>query len=265
MNKINTYIIYLLLALLSTGEVKSQKVVKFKDVLEILNEGNDEKSFETLLEFQFAVPDNPVITYNLGELYIKKIQPLDAFDNYEEILYYSKNAREYFSTSKSNLVEKDVKKYDDYFPGTSEFISDKKLKVLDVITRVDSVLTDLDNKVEKINQSRNLLYSAMDQYNECQNLYGEVVQKNRNIKDLYLSQEEGLLNNIETLKLEFESVILKLEEFKVLNDPDTNINNPNINNPNYILKEIENYRIDGSEGSSFLSDQIVLWNYAFKL
>lgn len=254
-------IIFLQIIALSIGlnnKVQAQKVWKYKDVYEIVVQGNDEVSYPILLNYQAQDPKHANTYFHLGEIAYKMVQQQDPFVDYEILKYYQYQAKVYYGLAKLYIDEKEVKKNDEMYFGVTKSEGNKRVSFFDVQLHIEKRLSWLETHDKQIRNIRDLLYGANTHYKSCIQIFTDIISQNSKEKDLYMSQDEVLIANTKKLKEEFAATLQSLDDYKkaIAAYPIGNYKQ------DYELKPIKTYRLEGLLSSNFFANKIVLWDYA---
>ncbi len=249
-------IIHVLFLLLLCNISAASSRIKYDDVYKVVLSGDKERAYTLLLAYQKQNPEFANAYFQLG--IIAKEWAFD-FDPYKEF-YYTKlfiyNTKLYFNLAK--LYMKDEKnKNRSYYKNAPIIPKGKKLKISDIEEYIDAQAAEIKDYEKHVTEIINFYNKSSSFYNECVSLFMKINSDYAKIKNIYLSDDPQLVEDMQKLESNFDSTLVYFKLYKeALSEyPLKNYNQ------NYHLKDIVTYRLDGLTYSGFLNNDIPLWNY----
>jgi len=255
MNKFNKYFILFVIILIS-NTIYSQNVLKYKDIYPYVLDKDTILAYEMLKEFQEQDPFHANVYYQLGLISQYWTQKYDALTQPKDVNYFIYHTNVYLNLSKKYLDDKEAKKNGKYYQGIKPIDRDK-LSLKDITSEIDKRLKKNSNTKSNIDAIQNNYSKSVGLYNKCVELFLDINKNNSNYKELLLTIKTPLLNKINKLGNLYDSTIISLSKFE------KNIQEFPIKSykQNHKIKPIKTYRLEGLTYSSFLKEEIKLWNF----
>ena len=254
MRKIILFCAALLMAHASMGQQR-----EYNDLYKSLGSMKNPEAYRALFQYlqkttskDFA---NPSAYYQLGLVMQRFIKESDPFLNTKSLQEYLEQANVYFSLSKMALTNNNFRQYTDFFPEITP--EGQKLTIEDVKKDIDKRLADMEEFTVHLNESLSCLVKSVNFYNYCITVFGEINQENSRLNDLYFLIDEPLSDKLNELGANFDSTLFYLDKLKASLEKYP-LSNYKIN---YSLKQIPVYRLYGLNSSSFISENVTLWDF----
>jgi len=230
---------------------------KYEDIAFSIKTLSLNDAFLLLSKYQKTDPTHPVCYYELGKISHYWLKEFDPLTEYNYVLQFAYNANLYYGLAHHYMDERSGKKYREYFPGVKILDDDKKVEFDDIKFHIDQQMTDTKNYEKNIKEIFFLFNNAVSFYGTCNQLFKKINTGFNKIKDIYLSTDENLINNLEQLAINYDSSIYYLNKYqqKIKEFPIGNYNQK------YKTKKIITYRLDGLTVANFLENDIDLWDY----
>lgn len=252
---IKIIIIIIIITGISVAEAYSQRKLKYKNVYEIIEQGNKEMSFSILNEFIKEDTLNSNAYWQLALICDYWAQNADPLTQTIDIKYYIERAKKYYNLADSVANDKDIRKNKEYY---TLIESDKRrIELEDVKKDIGERLVKLsDFEALFLNLTKNY-NNSVGNYNRCFEIFINLNRKYTILNDLLLDGNEQLYAKLDSLSNHFDSCLIYLKKYQFLLEkyPQKKYKQQ------YSLKEINIYRLDGLTPVNFLENKLKLWNY----
>ena len=236
---------------------QKRKPLKYKEVFEIVKQGNETASFEALKDFQEQNPQSHINVYfQLGILCHKWMRDYDPLKDINDVEHFSEQAKVYLGICKARMNKDEVEDNVDYYPAVKRR-NGSTLELEDVMLDLDNRIADIENFRATHTQMVKHFNEMLTKYNSCIDQFMALNQKNANIKDLYLTANTSFFEKINTLKSTYESMLASYKQYNEV------VNGYSISDYNQVLviKDIQTYRLNGLTSSDFLKNEVPVWNF----
>lgn len=234
--------------------------VKYKDLIVLLNAKQYEKAEPFLKRYLKETNDNPNAYLFMGITFQEKAMNNDILKNTEATVAQCDSAVMFFDKAYNMVTEKELKRNDEHYQmysrrdmRTGEFgisLSDVRL---DLETRVSS----LKERKDKVKQAKKYLLLSEKSYNRAIKMYGDLHTQYSSDREFLLRSDDAMVSTLESLISVFDSTMTSVNGFKTaLKSVGKTSYNPVVD-----VKEIVDFKRDGSAPQSFLEDDIKLWDY----
>ncbi len=256
MNKIAFILISVLLVFANTSNAQTAPL-KYKDIFSTVINESEDKAYEMLSTYQKQDPYNANAYYQLGIIAQQWAKKYDPLTDYENLYYFTYHASLYYSLCKKYLDEKESKKNWQYYQQAKALEGAKKTGHEQIMRDVTEKASSIKGFEENINHIRKNYFAAVRNYNQSLALFTQIVEKNAKLKDIYLTANSDLANQIKTIGMNFDSTIFYFDIYKeaIAEFPIKNYKQ------DYKILPIETYRLEGLTKSNFLKNDINLWNF----
>ncbi len=242
-----------------TYSVNSQSVeeLKYKDIYEIVLSGNKSKAFENLLSYQKQDPHHPNTYYHLGYIAFEFAKEKDPLRDYSDMSYFLYHSNLFYNLCLKYLDEKEARKNWEMYNHIKPADGAKRVEYEQLVNHIKNQLSEVADFKKNIETIRDNYYGAVRNYTNCLNTFKQIADKNNKLKDIYLTANEQLINEIKDIGTDFDSTRFYFDNYKsaIKTFPIKNYNQ------DYKLVPIETYRLDGLTKSDFLKNDISLWDY----
>ncbi|MFM8851441.1 MAG: hypothetical protein ACKOE5_13735 [Cytophagales bacterium] len=234
--------------------------VKYKDLVVWLNARQFEKAEPFLKRYLKETNDNPSAFLFMGILFQEKAMNNDVLKNTDQIVTQCDSAVMFLDKAYNMVTEKELRKNDDYY----QMYSRRDLRTGEFGVKLSDVRLDLENRVTSLKDRKDKVKIAKNSFLACERQYGSAVKIFVDLRSSYGSDKEFLLRsndamgtNLEKLIVYFDSTMASLNTFKAaLKKIGKTPYNPIVD-----IREIANFKQDGSTDANFLEDDLKLWNY----
>ena len=238
------------------SNVVAQKKMNYQDVFDVVLENDNEKAYTLLLAFQKQDPDFTNTYFQLGLIakqWTKEFNPFTEF-NYTKLFIY--NTKLYFDLAKFKLKD-EKKKNRGLYSNIKLSEEDKKVSFEDIYKFIDEQIEEIKVYEENIIQIITYFNKSSDKYNECVDLFRDINSEYSKIKNIYLTEDEEFLSELEKLVSDFDSTLYYFKQYKKA------ISKYPIGgyDQSFTFNDIITYRLDGLTNSNFLENEFLLWNY----
>lgn len=234
----------------------ARKTLKYDDIYEVVLSGDKDKAYTLLLAYQRQDPDFANTYFQLALIARDWTKEFNPFTEFQYVKLFIYNTKLYFGLAKLKLKE-EKKKNRDLYENAGIIPLGKKLKISDIDLYIDAQMDSIKTFEENILKIINNFNKSSDSYNECVNIFMNINTKYSKIKNIYLDNNEMLLNNLNSLELKFDSTLIYFSNYKkaIKEYPIKGYNQE------YKLKKIITYRLNGLTSSNFLKNKFFLWDY----
>ncbi len=237
----------------------AQSSLKYKDVYDAIGTKSSEETFMILKEFQFYNPDHPNVYYQLGritEMFSKRFDPM-LYPNL--VNYFTRETKNYYGLAKFYLEQKGKVSNKDavYYQDVQVVDGSKKPGYEDIIMDIDKRILANDEYQNNVLIITHYFKKSAYFYDNCIQNFRQILNNQSKVKDLYLFTDKKLLDKLEQLRMDFDSTKYFLTHYQnaLINYPIKNYK------PEYVLKNIETYRLEGLTSVSFLYNSFYLWDF----
>lgn len=255
-------IVLLLILTVAISNVFGQRRLKYQDIYDLLGKETPEKSFLRLSEFQKQDPDFINTYYQIGNISWNWLQNEDPFVNYGEVKNLIYNTRLYLGLAKSKLQadDKDVKRNKKLYSNIQIIPDMNTLDHQDVIAYITKIMGLVDEYDKNVTTIINNYNKTVDKYNHCISEFQSIMGWQSNYKNLLMTSDKKLRDEMTDLSQSFDSVVYFFNEFKAALGNYHQYRLKDYNQTTKIIP-INTYRLDGLTASDFLQPEIPLWDY----
>jgi len=255
MNKSIKYLVLFAIILIS-NILYSQTELKYKDIYPYVLEKDTILAYEMLKEYQEQNPFHANTYYQLGLISQYWTKKYDALTQAKDVNYFIYHTNVYLNLSKKYIDDKEVRKNKEYYQGIKP--SDgKKISFQDVVLEIDRRIKINSKANINITSIQNDYLKSVENYNKCVELFLDINKNNSNYKELLLTVNDNLLNKISKLGSLYDSTITNLNKF----EKGIRIFPIKSYKQTHKINSIETYRLEGLTYSSFLKQEIKIWNF----
>ncbi|ANQ52047.1 hypothetical protein MY04_4712 [Flammeovirga sp. MY04] len=247
---------------------------KYEDIdykkyyLELKPHYNTEISDAQLQELKKIIKYQPLEVnplFQVSEYYYQRINSFDVLRQYQAIQSTCDSASRYIELFEKSLTEKEIKKkWKRYYLEFLQFPANQG-KGLEKVTQIE-IQSELARRKEVLAKQKSEVDSIYINFKECINEYlianeqfREVCGKYPTIKDFYiLAEHDNIFAEIQPIKDHYQKALDAFQRYKQALEV-----HPIEGYTTEIIEVgIDNYRIHGLTTTSFLNEDIRLWNYA---
>jgi tetratricopeptide (TPR) repeat protein len=248
-----------LVILVSAATVSAQKV-KYKDIYALLSTKQYEQAEPFLRSYLKETTDNPNAYLFMGLVYQEKSSTTDVLLETERAIEQMDSAVIFLSKAAQSITEKELKKNDEYYTAynrrdlrTGEF----GVKLSDVQLDLENRMTSLRERIDKVKMVKHYFTNSEELYKRSLALFQEIQSAFPGTREMYLRSDEAMIEKIRNLSLRFDSCTKMFEHYKVSM---SNLGKTKYNQ-SWTLRDIENFKNDGTEPSDFYSNDLKVWDY----
>ena len=250
-------IFIIILSVFAINSLYSQ--LKYKDVIEVVKQNNDKKSFSLLFQYQQLDPEFANTYFQLGNISFKWAINSDPLIDMKQTEYHIRNTKLFYELciSKLQADEKDAKRNAEFYKTIPEFENISKLNNIIVLDYINSQLEKINEYDKNAHYSAKYFHKLVEKYNETVDVFLQIIAQYDKLNDIYLEKKSTILQSTNNLILSFDSTVLYFEQYKI------SINNYPIKNYKQKLTfvPIKTYRLQGITRTNFLQDSILIWDY----
>ena len=252
------YLYTVLLILLSYINTQAQSPsLKYKDIHYELQNMSKIEAYNILREYQKQDPLHANTYYQLGIITQYLAQTFDPLTDYKNLSYFTYHANLYYGLALKYLDEKEAKKNRDLYNDVTPAEGEKKVNYTQILNSLNKKIADVKEFDTNINSIRTNYFGAVRNYSNSLNSFKDIVDKNSQLKNIYLTADSELITKIENIGTHFDSTLYYFEDYKkaIAKFPIKNYHQT------YTFDSINTYMLDGLTKSNFLKNNIILWNY----
>ncbi|MDR3365516.1 MAG: hypothetical protein LBO71_00900 [Prevotellaceae bacterium] len=229
---------------------------KYKEVYEAIQNMSDLEAFQTLFAYQAATTSKDFVNvngyYQMGLITQRLMRHYDPFVEPIKVTQNISNTKTYLSLTLHYFTEKEAHKNKDYYKASPEPWTYESIR-----KDIEERLADVEEYRVHFEQNLGYLTASIRKYNACITAFGKINEQNSRLNDLYFLADDELKQNLQNLQLNFDSTRYYLNELKRALEAYP-MGSYKIS---YSLQPIPVYRLNGLTASSFLSENITLWDY----
>lgn len=231
--------------------------LKYKDIFETLHDIPESEAFEILTLFQRQDPFHANTYYQLGIIAQHIAKSFDPLTDYKNLSYFTYHAKLYYGLSLKYIDEKETKKNHAHYHDVNPLDGEKKANHTQILGSLKKKISEVEEFEKKINFIRFNYFASVRNYSNSLNSFKSIVDKNSQLKNIYLTANDELITEIENIGLHFDSTIYYFDIYKqaITKFPIMNYNQ------SYKIDSIDTYKLDGLTKSNFLRNNIVLWDF----
>ncbi len=239
---------------------EAQKV-KYKDILYLLKSKQYEQA-EPFLKKHLAETKskpNPNALLFMGFVYQDKAEKIDYLKNTEALLLNSDSALYFLDRAFKSITEKDLRDEDEYDMYSRRDLRTGKfdIKLSDVQLDIETRMKAIKERKEKVKVAKSFFADAVAQYGRAEKLFRELQAGAASSKELYLRADEALIKKLKNLSLTFDSAATTFSHFRSSNQ----VLGKTGYNPALDLREIRDFKAEGTEPPDFYKDNVRAWDY----
>lgn len=249
-------VIIIFFSILLSFQGFAERKLKYDDIFDVVKSGDKDKAYTLLLAYQRQDPDFANAYFQLALIARDWTKEFNPFTEFQYVKLFIYNTKLYFGLAKLKLKE-EKKKNRDLYENAGIIPLGKKLKITDIDLYINAQLDSIKLFEKNIVKIINNFNKSSDSYNECVNIFMDINTKYSKIKNIYLENDEALLQNINNLEMYFDSTKIYFNNYKkaIKAYPIKGYNQE------YELKKIITYRLNGLTNSNFLENKFYLWDY----
>jgi hypothetical protein len=228
----------------------------YKAIYEAIKNMKDYEAFQTLFDYQAATTSKSYVNingyYQLGLIMQKMMRQYDPFLQSENVAQCISNAKTYLSLTQHYFNDKEAKKNGDYYQAVA------------APRNYESIKKDIENRAADVaeykkyyEQNQEYLTKGIHKYNACIETFGKINAQNSRLNDLYFLADSKLKQNLNNLRVNFDSTIYYINKLKQSLE-EYPMNDYKIN---YSLLPVSVYRLHGLTSSDFIAKNITLWDF----
>ncbi len=242
-----------------TGTSYCQKV-KYKDLLVWLNAKQYDQAEPFLKKYLVENEDNPSAYLFMGIIYQEKSAKNDVLKQ-TDILYSNiDSAILFYDKCLPKLTEKDVKKNDENYImytrrdyRTGEF----GIKLSDIQLDIETRTKALKERKERVKLLKKYYLEAEAQYTKSNSYYKRFQNQFSTKKEMYLQSNDEMILELNLLASTFDSSLVSFKNYKATSQ----LLGKTGYNQMVDLKEIKDFKKEGSSMIDFMLDDLKLWDY----
>lgn len=260
LNLLMSKIVSCLLVILFCSIASLAQKVKYKELVVLLQAKQYARAEPFLKRYLKETTDNPNAFLYMGITLQEKAINNDVLKNTELMVAQCDSAVTFLDKAYNTITEKELKKNGEYY----QMYSRRDLRTGEFGIKLSDVRLDLETRVSLLKERKETAKEAKKQFLTCKRLYGKSVEIFAQLQSAYQSEKELLLRSDEkevvslvNLTSYFDSTQTAISSYKsALKQVGKTSYNPVVD-----LKEISDYKKDGTTTVSFLDDDLKLWDY----
>lgn len=253
--------IYLIL-FLSVNSLLNAQRLKYKELFPLMPTMSDNELKHALKEFLVDDLDHPNANFQLALLYEKNYRTTDGLTNYEYVMANAAQASLRFLKSKQVVDEREVNRNNEYyFPIFKMYDAKGKPNVpfAPVATKIKNGLDSADIFIKKMPPIYKAFTKSVNLYDKSVKTFADINSRFSSLDDLYLFYDTDLDQQMETLKVSYDSARFYLDQYLSL----IKAYPISHHKQQYTVKPVVTYRLDGLVTTlNFLTDKIQIWDYS---
>ena len=242
--------------LILSSALYSQSKLKYKDVYDIITEGEKEEAYAKLITYQKLDPEFANTYFQLGLISNYWARNYDPLIEYEYVKFFIYNTKLYYGLALLKLKNEKKKNRDLYMNASAKFKAEKP-SLEDIKDYIEIQIKEIEFYENKINTIVGYFNQSSNNYNECLSIFKSINEDYSKIKNIWMSNDPKLTQRLSLLQSKFDTTITALDNYKksIRDFPIKEYNQ------RYTLKNIYTYRLDGLTPTNFLNENIILWDF----
>ena len=255
MSRIVSLIVFLVITLPSFGQK-----VKYKDLIILLNAKQYETAEPFLKRYLKENDGNPNAYLFMGIIFYEKASANDVLKHTEMALANSDSAVIFFDKAYAMITEKELKRNDENY----QMYSRRDMRTGEFGIKLSDVRLDLESKVKSIKDRKDRIREMKKYFLLAESLYSNANESYKNLHTNYGSNREFLLRSDEPMVASLNQIIVRFDSMiSTFNSYKTVSKQVGKTTYNQIidLQEIIDFKRDGSTLTSFMDDDLKIWDY----
>lgn len=235
---------------------------RYRDVYpQIANASSDEIALSLIKTYMIEDLDHPNANLRLALIYERRYRNADPLTEYERVMANANEAALRFIKAKTLIDDKEVKKNSGWYADFSSSVDSRGRPIVDFSTVNNKIQHGYDSAkllTEKLPAIYQAFTESVDFYDQAIKIFAEINGAYTSYDKLLLLFDEQLNEQLETLKVKYDSSLFYLDKYQSL-IADYPIRGYN---QTYTIDSINTYRLEGLLTSpNFLINNIEIWNY----
>lgn len=234
--------------------------VKYKDIWALLNTKQYEAAEPFLKNYLKDNSDNPNAFLYMGIIFQEKSLKEDVLKNTGKAIAGMDSAIVYFDKAYKTITEREVKKNSDLYQAynrrdlrTGEF----GVKLSDIQFDLEKRMEGLRERIDRIKMIKHYFSLSDTLYKKSVSLFKTIQDTYPGEKEFYLRADENTIKNLTALNQRFDSCLKAFDNYK----SSTATLGKTGYNQTLSLKEIADFKKDGTSPSDFYQDEVQVWDY----
>ncbi len=234
--------------------------VKYKDIWALLNTKQYEAAEPFLKNYLKDNSDNPNAFLYMGIIFQEKSLKEDVLKNTGKAIVGMDSAIVYFDKAYKTITEREVKKNSDLYQAynrrdlrTGEF----GVKLSDIQFDLEKRMEGLRERIDRIKMIKHYFSLSDTLYKKSVSLFKTIQDTYPGEKEFYLRADETTIKNLTALNQRFDSCLKAFDNYK----SSTATLGKTGYNQTLSLKEIADFKKDGTSPSNFYQDDVQVWDY----
>jgi len=250
---------FLFITLFVSASAYGQKV-KYKDIFALLNSKQYEQAEPFLRKYLKDNDDNPNAYLFMGIIFQEKANRSDVLKATKAAIVYMDTAILYYGKTLAIITEKEVKRNDEYYQmynrrdlRTGEF----GVKLSDIQFDLQKRNENLKERIDKVRMTRYHFTLADSLYKRTAALYTGLQAAYPGQNEMYLRADDKTLRDLGLMITRFDSCTKAFDLYK----SSLSTLGKTGYNQTLTLKEIHNFKTEGSTPADFYQDDLQVWDY----
>jgi tetratricopeptide (TPR) repeat protein len=237
----------------------SQKL-KYKDIFNMLQQGQYDQVEPFLKKFVKDNPDHPNALLSLGTLFQEKSSKNDYLKQTGLLQHNMDSAILYYEKSLKEIDEREVRKNSEFYESYSR--RDQRtgtygIKFSDVQYEINKHIQGLKEKKERVDLLNKNFNAATNAYAHAQKLYGDIQKSFTDERELLFQSNDSSIHLLRHLASAYDSCQTAFKEYKSISQ----LIGKTGYNQVLDIKEIKDFKKDGTSPVDFMSGNPQIWNY----
>ncbi len=234
--------------------------LKYKDIFGLLNTKRYEEAEPFLKRYLKETNDNPNAFLYMGIIYQEKSAKDDVLKQTNQAIANMDSAIFFYDKAYKSINEKELKRNDEFYQAynrrdlrTGEF----GVKLSDIQFDLEKKKEGLRERIDRVKMVKHYFSLADTLYKRSTHLFTAIKNKYPEEKSLYLRADADLIKSLTALSVRFDSCVKVFENYR---SSSTTIGRTGYDQA-LVLKDINNYAIDGASPANFFLDDVEVWDY----
>ncbi len=233
---------------------------KYKDIFSLLSTNQYENAEPFLKKYLKETTDNPNAYLYMGIIYEQKTSKDDVLKNTQQAIVNMDSAIMLFNKANGMITEKEIKKEKDYYAMYTQRdlrTGVMEIKLAHIQHDLQTRMSALRERIDKVKMVKHYFNETQANYSKCNETFKLFQQGYPSLREFYLRANDRVVIELKELATSFDAASKAFENYK------TSLNNLGKSpyNQSWNLKEIKDFKSDGTEMTDFYQNNLVIWNY----
>lgn len=234
--------------------------VKYKDIFGLLSTKQYEAAEPFLKSYLRENDDNPNAYLYMGIIFHEKSGKDDVLKQTQKAIADMDSAIFFYDKAYKMITEKEIKRNDEYYQSYNR----RDLRTGEFGVKLSDIQFDLEKKMESLRERIDRVKMVRYYFTLSDSLYKKTTAMFRTIQDAYPGKKEFLLRADDTTLIQLAALVVRfdscLKAFEHYKSSTATIGKTGYNQ-SISLRDIYDFKKDGTTPADFFQDDLQLWNY----